>query len=72
MGMIGVAVGAWAINKVITERAAALPDAAAPPVLPAIAGSAAMNADAASAAINTNAGDALPGQSASARSPVTS
>jgi hypothetical protein len=63
MGMIGVAVGAWAINKVIVERAAALPEAATAPVLPAIAGSAAMNRD---------AGDALPGQIASARSPVTS
>jgi hypothetical protein len=68
MGMIGVAVGAWAINKVIAERAAALPDAATPDdatlaVLPAIAGSAAMNRE---------AGDALPGQIANARSPVTS
>ena len=63
MGMIGVAVGAWAINKVITARAAALPEAAASPVLPAIAGSAAMN---------TDAGDPLPGQITSARSPVTS
>ena len=63
MGMIGVAVGAWAINKVIAERAAALPEDAASAVPPAIAGAAAMNRD---------AGDALPGQIASARSPVTS
>ena len=63
MGIIGVAVGAWAIKKVITDRAAAVPDATALPLLPAIAGSAAMN---------TDAGDPLPGQIISARSPVTS
>ena len=34
MGMIGVAVGAWAINRVLRDYAAAHPDAIATPAAP--------------------------------------